>query len=80
MIKNIKLLNIFKKNLKLNAGEIKDLHNDRLDIKLNVHKKWDSLMHVRIISEIEKKFNIEINEKNFLKFTSIKKINKIINQ
>lgn len=33
--------------------EIKDLHNDRLNIKLNVHKKWDSLMHVRIISDIE---------------------------
>ena len=80
MIKNKKLLSIFTKNLKLKAIEIKYLQNDKLDIELNIHKKWDSLMHVKIISEIEKKFNIEINEKNFLKFTSIKKINKIINQ
>ena len=78
MIKNKKLLNIFKKNLKLKANEIKSLQRKNFDIVLNDHPKWDSLMHVKIISDLEKKFNININEKNFLKFTSIKKINKII--
>ena len=80
MIINKKLLNIFKKNLGLKASEIKNLCNNKCDITFNVHKKWDSLMHVKIITQIEKKFSIEINEKNFLKFTSINKINKIINQ
>jgi len=78
MIKNKKLLNIFIKNLKLKANEIRNLQSKNFDIVLNDHSKWDSLMHVKIISDLEKKFNININEKNFLKFTSIKKINKII--
>tara|TARA_B100000787_G_C15965975_1_gene195238 strand:+ start:171 stop:413 length:243 start_codon:yes stop_codon:yes gene_type:complete len=80
MIKNKELLSIFIKNLGLKANEIKDLQNTKFDIMLNVHKKWDSLMHVKIIADIEKKFNLEINEKNFLKFTSIKQINKLINK
>ena len=78
MIKNKKLLNIFIKNLKLKTNEIKNLQYKNIDIILNDHPKWDSLMHVKIISELEKKFNININEKNFLKFTIIKKINKIL--
>ena len=78
MIKNKKLLNIFIKNLKLKANEIRNLQSKNFDIVLNDHSKWDSLMHVKIISDLEKKFNININEKNFLKFTSIKKIIKII--
>lgn len=78
MIKNKKLLKIFKKNLSLKKIEIENLEKGKIDIELNKHHKWDSLMHVKIISELEKKFKIQINEKNFLKFTSIKKINKFI--
>ncbi len=78
MIINKKLLKVFQKNLKLKKKEIEDLKIGKIDIMLNKHYKWDSLMHVKIISELEKKFKININEKNFLKFTSFKKINKII--
>ena len=78
MIKNKKLLKIFEINLKLSLIEIENLKKGKIDIKFNDHPRWDSLNHVKILSELEKKFKIEINEKNYQKFTSIKKINKLI--
>jgi acyl carrier protein len=78
MIKNKKLLKIFEINLKLSLIEIENLKKGKIDIKFNDHPRWDSLNHVKILSELEKKFKIEINEKNYQKFTSIKKIDKLI--
>jgi len=74
MIKNKKLLSIFKKNLKLNSKDIHNLINGKINLELNKHTKWDSMMHVKIILELEKTFRININEKNYLKFTNLKKI------
>ncbi len=74
MIKNKKLLSIFKKNLKLNLKDIDDLMNGKMNLELNKHPKWDSLMHVKIILELEKTFKINVNEKNYTKFTNLKKI------
>ena len=78
IIKNKKLLKIFEINLKLSLIEIENLKKGKIDIKFNDHPRWDSLNHVKILSELEKKFKIEINEKNYQKFTSIKKIDKLI--
>ena len=78
MIKNKKLLKIFEINLKLSLIEIENLKKGKIDIKFNDHPRWDSLNHVKILSELEKKFKIEIKEKNYQKFTSIKKIDKLI--
>lgn len=74
MIKNKKLLSIFKKNLKLNSKDINNLTNGKINLELNKHAKWDSMMHVKIILELEKTFKINVNEKNYLKFTNLKKI------
>ena len=74
MIKNKKLLSIFKKNLILSSKDIDDLINGKINLELNKHAKWDSLMHVKIILKLEKTFKININEKNYLKFTNLKKI------
>ena len=78
MVKNKKLLKIFHKNLKLSKKDLNDIEKNKIDISLNKHPRWDSLMHVKILSEIEKKFKINVNEKYYLKFTSIKKIKKLI--
>ena len=78
MIKNIKLINIFKKNLKLKKEEIVNIKKGKIDLELNKHNRWDSLIHVKIITDLEKQLKIKIDEKNFLKFTSLKKINKLI--
>tara|TARA_B110000008_G_C16805603_1_gene498547 strand:+ start:51 stop:299 length:249 start_codon:yes stop_codon:yes gene_type:complete len=74
LIKNKKLLSIFKKNLILSSKDIDDLINGKINLELNKHAKWDSLMHVKIILKLEKTFKININEKNYLKFTNLKKI------
>ena len=75
---NKKLLKIFITNLKLGLKEIDNLKKDKIDVKFNDHPKWDSLNHVKIISQLEKTFKLKINEKNFTKFNSIKNINFLI--
>ena len=55
MIKNKKLLKIFEINLKLSLIEIENLKKGKIDIKFNDHPRWDSLNHVKILSELEKK-------------------------
>lgn len=78
MIKNKRLLKIFQTNLKLSRKEIDELKKGKIDIKFNTHPKWDSLNHVKIISQLEKIFKITVNEKNFVKFNSIKNINNLL--
>ena len=69
------LLNILKKNLKLNQKEIKDIKQNKIEkFQLGVHSNWDSLKHVVILNEISKKIKIKISNKNFENFFSLKKI------
>ena len=57
---------IFKKILK-----IKD-HKSINTIKIDNEKKWDSLRHLTLISEIENYFNITFSSYEILKFNSYK--------
>ena len=54
-----------KKSYKLNKK------NNLSDIALNSHHKWDSLTHTKLLSAIEKKFKISINEKNIDHFSNL---------
>lgn len=79
MKKNLekKLLNLFKKNLKLNKKDIDKLKKNGDLIRLN-HSSWDSLVHVKLVMDIEKYFRIKITSRNFTSFNSFKKIKKIL--
>jgi acyl carrier protein len=68
------VLNIFKKRLNLNKTEIAKIKNKEIEnFELGVHKNWDSMQHVNIISDLEK-INIKINKKNFHLFSNLKKL------
>ena len=68
------ILNIFKKRLNLNKTEIAKIKNKEIEnFELGVHKNWDSMQHVNIISDLEK-INIKINKKNFHLFSNLKKL------
>ena len=79
-MKNIEilLLKIFKKNLKLKKIEVVSLRKKKKNILFNNHKNWDSLSHVLILNEIEKKFKISIDEKNVENFGNYYKILKYL--
>jgi len=72
------LSKIFKKNLKLKSKEINDLKVGKKNIYFNVHKNWDSLNHVVILQDIEKKFKIKINDKNIENFNNFLGIQKYL--
>ena len=72
------LIKIFKKNLKLKSNEIKAIINNKKNIFFNSHKNWDSLTHVVILNEIQKKFKIKIDEKNINNFENYFKIKKYL--
>ena len=72
------LSKIFKKNLKLKSKEINDLKVGKKNIYFNVHKNWDSLNHVVILKDIEKKFKIKINDKNIENFNNFLGIQKYL--
>ena len=38
---------------------------------LGSHEEWDSLNHMKFLNNIEKKFNIKINERNLNNFNNI---------
>jgi len=69
-----KLINFVNKTIKT------DFKFDRKKIyklksySLNSHPKWDSLAHVKLLSNIEKKFKISINEKNIRNFNNVQLI------
>ena len=69
------VLDIFKKRLNLSRVEIAKIENNKIEnFELGVHKNWDSLQHVNIISDLEKKMNVKINQKNFDLFSNLKKL------
>ena len=41
-------------------------------------KEWDSLAHMSLISKLEKKFNLKINEIDMAKFTSYDSVYKFL--
>lgn len=65
--KKKKLVKIFIKNFKLkkNSKKYEDMFLG--------DGEWDSINHVRLISDLEKEFKLKINNKNFNKFISFKK-------
>ena len=58
--------NIFKKILKINS------HKLNKNIQMYDEKKWDSLRHLTLISEIENFFDIKLSSTEILKFNSYK--------
>lgn len=67
----IRIINkILKTNIINKSKSVKMLEN----IGLNNHPKWDSLSHVMLISGLEKKFKIKINDENFENFSNLKLI------
>ena len=59
----IKFIKFFEKTMNL---DLKSYNKRKLKIEefsLNNHPKWDSLAHVKLLSSIEKKFNISIMKK-----------------
>ena len=63
-----KLKKIFQKNFQISESKI-------LSAKINQILKWDSLTHINLILEIEKRFQIKkINNKDIANLNSFKKI------
>ena len=67
------LLLIFSKKIKVNKTNLHKLKSTKFDIELNRFPRWDSLKHVEILLEIEKKFLIKITDKNINNFNTFKK-------
>ena len=66
-----KLIKVLNKTLKINfiySKNSKELNK----LSLNSHPKWDSLAHVKLLSNIERKFKISINENNIEHFSNLK--------
>ena len=59
-----KFINIFKKEFKINTNLKKNLLSQKIDIKMNIFKNWDSMKHVKILISVENVFKIKINTKN----------------
>lgn len=62
-----KLENIFIKNFKIKKKKLKSL-------SIGTFYKWDSLSHIRLMIEIEKKYQIVINNNTSYTLTSYNKI------
>jgi acyl carrier protein len=68
------LLKIFTRNFKLNKNTILKLKNNKIDLKFNEYEQWDSLKHASILTDLEKKFKIQLNTSTIIhlnSFTSI---------
>jgi len=65
------LIQIFKKIFKLKKINLRKLNYDNMP-------NWDSLTHMQLVSLIEKKFRININEIEISTITSYNKIIKIL--
>ena len=65
IIKNLE--NIFIRNFKIKRNQL-------LLISLGSFYKWDSIVHIKLMIEIETKFNISINNNKRVSLTSYKKI------
>ena len=63
----------------LQLKQFKYNKNNLSKIALNSHYKWDSLSHAKLLSAIEKKFKITINEKNIDQFSNLRLIYNYLN-
>jgi len=63
----INLENIFIKNFKIKKNKLSS-------VSLGSFYKWDSLMHIKLMMEIEKKFHISINNSTRVSLTSFVKL------
>lgn len=70
--KKYALKKIFSEILKINVSQI----NEKISMK--DLKEWDSMAHVRLIIETEKKFKIKINFQEAEKITSFKSFFKLL--
>lgn len=68
------LLKIFTRNFKLDKNIVSKLKNDKIDLKFNEYEKWDSLKHASILTDLEKKFKIQLNSSNLIQLDSFKSI------
>ena len=59
---------------------VKNILNEKINLNSSQRncKNWDSMSYFSILSSLEKKFKIKINQKNFEKFNNIKNILKNI--
>ncbi len=72
VIKNLD--KIFIKIFKIKKGQLDEL-------SINSFYKWDSLVHIKLILEIEKKLDVVISNSSRINLTSYTKIKKyLINQ
>ncbi|WP_440938416.1 acyl carrier protein [Candidatus Pelagibacter sp.] len=71
-----KMLNLQKKLTHLIKEKLK-IRDKKIDIsKLGIgkHSKWDSLMHINILLDVEKTFNIRLTMKEMTEINSYKDI------
>ena len=61
----------------------KNVFGNKIDININSDinsvYKWDSLNHIKLISEIEKVIKKKLNISQVIQLTSVKKIENLIN-
>ena len=78
-LKMRELIKIINKTLKINFKSNKKSKNLN-KLALNNHPNWDSLAHVKLLSNIEKKFKIKIDESNINHFSNLNLIFKYFNK
>tara|TARA_B100000579_G_C22545984_1_gene717549 strand:- start:328 stop:561 length:234 start_codon:yes stop_codon:yes gene_type:complete len=66
------LKEIFKDILKINNNEINSIDQ-------NKSKNWDSVNHMNLILEIERRFDIILDENDVIKIKDYKSCHKLIN-
>lgn len=66
------LRQIFKEILKIKTDK------GHLEVKLNQYTYWDSLTHLRLVTEVEKKFKIKIPNHEVQKLDTFNKFLKIL--
>jgi len=66
------LKEIFKDILKINNSEINSIDQ-------NKSKNWDSVNHMNLILEIERRFDIILDENDVIKIKDYKSCHKLIN-
>ena len=68
----IKIIEIISKIAKINSDQINE------STSINDFSKWDSLAHLQIMLEIEKKFQIKISTSKMSELDSVIKIIKFV--
>jgi len=71
--------NVSKKTLAKIISKTLDLDDDGQTLSMNTQSKWDSLMHIQVIIDIEKKIGYKFNQNEIVEATSLEKIQKIVN-